>query len=302
MASLIFKLGSQDHEIELSPEKAPKTLAKLLATLPADLDIHCAKIAGQHIFWHAPFISDLEQAHDILCLPAGSFLYWPERQFLELIYGELQAEKAQVCVLGQMKGDIAWLKEYGAKVVKQHGTKILHAQLLKGIDCEGLREDPSSPPAPEIAWLREERQKIWRNPPAELLSLMCRRGLMLPYGPLAMAEGELRKLHELLWRLRTTSQKNGVRTIDPLTRADIVPFLIEAFHARIDGFCGLSHCGQVLSAAADLFAKTQQQDELLEELVLYTGRAAAWCDAYIPWHALNEQCLSSLKGQGIEGA
>jgi len=294
MASLIFRLDSQDYEIELFPHKSPKTLGKLLATLPANLDIHCAKIAGQHIFWHAPFVSDLEQAQDILALPAGTFLYWPERQFLELIYGELQAEKAQVCVLGQLKGDIGWLKDYGAKVIRQHGTKILHARLLEGEGCDGLVTAPSIQPAPELAWLREERKKIWQEPPAELFTLMKRRGLMLPYGPLAMAEGELRKLHELLWHLRATHCN-----IDTLTRGQIVPFLITAFNARIDGFCGLSQCGHVLEKAANLFCNPALQEEVLEELVLILGRTAAWLDAYIPWYALNETCLASLKGQGI---
>jgi len=294
MATVFFKLEDEAHEIELFLEQSPKTLAKLLATLPAQIDIHCAKIAGQHIFWHAPFVSELEQATDILTLPAGTFLYWPERQFLELIYGELQAEKAQVCVLGQLKGDIDWLKSYGARVVRQHGTKILTAHLLKGEGCDKLIPAPVTPQSPDLAWLCEERQQIWRAPPTEFFTLFERRGLMLPYGPLAMAEGELRKLHELLWRWRAAAA-----TLDSPSRAQIFMFLIEAFTARIDGFFGLTQCAGVLTKAAKFYAKPELQEQVLEELILYTGRAAAWLDAYIPWHSLNEICLATLKQQGI---
>jgi len=295
MASLFFLLDGQSHEIELFPDYAPKTLGKLLQHLPLEIDIHCAKIAGQHIFWHAPFVSDLEQAQDIHALPAGTFLYWPERQFLELIYGELQAEEAQVCVLGKLKGDISWLKTYGMQVLQNHGRQILSAQLIKGDGCEMFSVETPQPSSPELAWLRLERQKVWSAPPEELFILMRRRGMMLPYGPLAMVEGELRKLHELLWRLAHRAD-----AMDVDSRAQSLLFLIEAFNARIDGFCGLAHCGQVLSKAAKFMVQAGLENELLEELILYTGRFAAWADAYIPWNSLNEVCLASLKEQGIE--
>jgi len=294
MPSIFFKLDGTEHEIELYPDLAPQTIGKLIANLPAKIDIHCAKIAGQHIFWHAPVVADIEKAQDILTLPPGTFLYWPERQFLELIYGELQAEKAQVSVLGRLKGDIGWLKEYGRYVVENHGRGLLTAELRAGEGCDDLARPDKPVASPGLLTLRKARKQIWTAPPEEMFVLMRRTGMMLPYGPLAMAEGEFRKLHELLWRLR--DQRFGISAAQ---RADVVTFLIDAFHARIDGFCGLHGAGIVLESAKGLFADADIASDALEEIILYTGRAAAWLDAFIPWMALNAETLDSLHGQGV---
>jgi len=297
MSSIYFNLDGVSHEIELYPDLAPITIGKLVAALPAALDIHCAKIAGKHIFWHAPVVADIEKPADILTLPAGTFLYWPERQFLELIYGELQAEKAQVSVLGRLTGDIGWLKDYGSKVVETHGQGLLKAELIAGADTESLAiaEKPLS--SPPLKALREKRKAMWTAPPEEMFVLMRRSGMMLPYGPLAMAEGELRKLHELIWRLRSDAYGVSGRL-----RGETACFLIDAFHARIDGFCGLHECGQVLESAKPLLADEALMDDAIEELVLYTGRAAAWLDAFIPWNMLNAATLETLSVQGVRPA
>jgi hypothetical protein len=294
MPSLFFTLDDVSHEIELFPDLAPQTIGKVLANLPASLDIHCAKIAGQHIFWHAPVVADIEKAQDILTLPAGTFLYWPERQFLELIYGELQAEKAQVSVLGRLTGDIEWLKRFGRQVVERHGHGLLKAELTAGPGCEELIVQERALKSDGLVALREARKRLWSAPPDEIFTLMRRTGMMLPYGPLAMAEGELRKLHELIWRLRSPAY--GVAEN---RRGDVAIFLIDAFNARIDGFCGLHECGAVLDSAKALLSDPETANDAIEELVLYTGRAAAWLDAYIPWNDLNDATRGSLEAQGV---
>lgn len=294
MASLFFTLDGASHEIELFPDLAPVTIGKVVAALPARLDIHCAKIAGQHIFWHAPVVVDIEKPADILTLPAGTFLYWPERQFLELIYGELQAEKAQVSVLGRLTGDIGWLKDFGRRVVERHGQEPLLAGLEAGEDALALAIPEKAYTDAGLIALREARKAMWEAPPEEMLGLLRRGGMMIPYGPLAMAEGELRKLHELVWRLRHARYGIGEGE-----RAQVLTFLIDAFNARIDGFCALHATGAVLEEAKALLARPELVADVIEELVLFTGRAAAWLDTYIPWNALNETTRAALAGQGL---
>ncbi|OBZ94804.1 hypothetical protein ADU59_13355 [Pararhizobium polonicum] len=296
MPSIYFRFDGQDHEIALATDLAPDAIGKLLASMPAVVDIHCAKIAGQHIFWHAPFLADVEKATDILTLPAGTFLYWPERQFLELIYGELQAEKAQVSVLGRLTGDIEWLRRLGRHVVEDHGKEIIRAELIPTDEAMTLAIREPEPASPGLATLRAARKAIWEKEPADVAVLLARSGMMLPYGPLAMAEGELRKLHELLWRLRGGTYYSGTE------KSEFAIFLIDAFVARIDGFCGMVGCGVVLEGASNLLKdEPQHQAAILDELVLYTGRAAAWLDLYIPWNSLNDVVLDTLDAQGLRG-
>lgn len=294
MPSLFFKLDGVAHEIELYPDLAPVTIGKVIANLPATLDIHCAKIAGQHIFWHAPVVADIEKPADILALPAGTFLYWPERQFLELIYGDLQAEKAQVSVLGRLTGDIGWLKAFGRHVVEKHGEEPLLAELTAAADALALALPEKPFTSHGLMALRAARKAMWQAPPEEVFGLLRRQGMMIPYGPLAMAEGELRKLHELIWRLR-----NPVYGIGADDRTRVLAFLIDAFNARIDGFCALHEIGKVLDDAKALLGEPEHVGDVIEELVLFTGRAAAWLDTFIPWNALNEATLAALGKQGI---
>lgn len=295
MPSIYFRYDGKDHEIELAVDLAPVAIRKLLANIPAVIDIHCAKIAGQHIFWHAPFVADVEKAADILTLPAGTFLYWPERQFLEFIYGELQAEKAQVSVLGKLTGDIEWLRVMGQHVVADHGKQIITAELVPSEEAKALAINLPALSSPGVANLRADRVAIWENQPADIATLLARTGMMIPYGPLAMAEGEFRKLHELLWRLQ-----DGRGFYRGNEKAELICFLLQAFIARIDGFCGMVSCGHVLEGAIALL-KTEGQhvEEILEELVLYTGRAAAWLDLYIPWNELNTVTRKTLANQGL---
>ncbi|SCW66921.1 hypothetical protein [Ancylobacter rudongensis] len=294
MPSLSFNLDGIAHEIELYPDLAPVTIGKVIASLPAALDIHCAKIAGQHIFWHAPVVADIEKPADILTLPAGTFLYWPERQFLELIYGDLQAEKAQVSVLGRLTGDLGWLKDFGRRVVENHGQEPLLAQLAANEDALALALPEKSFTSPGLNALRAARKAMWQAPPEEMYALLRREGMMIPYGPLAMAEGELRKLHELIWRLRSPSY--GIGTAE---RASVLSFLINAFNARIDGFCAMHATGKVLDDAKALLSAPDDIDDVIEELVLFTGRAAAWLDTFIPWNALNEATRTALARQDL---
>ncbi|QIB34974.1 hypothetical protein [Ancylobacter pratisalsi] len=294
MPSLTFTLDGVAHEIELFPDLAPVTIGKVIANLPATLDIHCAKIAGQHIFWHAPVVADIEKPADILTLPAGTFLYWPERQFLELIYGDLQAEKAQVSVLGRLTGDIGWLKDFGCRVVENHGQEPLLAELSANEDALALALPEKPFTAPGLIALRTARKAMWQAPPEEMFGLLRRPGMMIPYGPLAMAEGELRKLHELIWRLRSAAY--GIGTGE---RARVLAFLIDAFNARIDGFCALHATGKVLDDAKTLLSVPDDIDDVIEELVLFTGRAAAWLDTFIPWNVLNEVTRAALARQNL---
>jgi hypothetical protein len=112
---------------------------------------------------------------------------------------------------------------------------------------------------------------------------------MIPYGPLSMAEAEMRKLHELLWRIwedQSRYAENAKRMLSI--------FAIEAAITRVRYFCHMNNVGSVLEdgikcledGALDLTA-------VLEELVLYCGRIAAWLDLRICWWPMNEITLKA---------
>lgn len=291
--TLIFKVDGVEHEIELTDTHAPGTLARLLDVLPATIDIHCAKIAGSHIMWPVPFVERVESAADVLDMPPGAFFFWPERQYLEITYAALQAETAAVSYLGRLKGDVAWLRAYAERQRREQGRDIFTAELF-------LRNGPATaagpaplPPGSGLAAIRAARLAAWQAQPADAQALLDRRGLNIPYGPLAMAEGELRKLHELLWRL----WNEGGRRSDA-EKARIAAFVLEAAVTRVGGFCHMLDTAAVLEAGiACLDAGTEAVDDVLVELTLYVGRMAAWLDLHICWWPMNELTLEALENR-----
>ncbi len=287
--TIIFEVEGVGHEIEVTDAYAPQTLRCVLEALPAVADIHCAKIAGCHIMWPVPFVARLEKSSDVLSMPPGSFFFWPERQYLEITYDELQAESAAISYLGRLKGDTAWLRDYAEENRRKQGQQQFEASVY-------LKDSPKQP-LPQVieegktAWsrLQSARRRAWQSQPEDVQALLDRRGLMIPFGPLAMAEGEMRKLHELLWRLWID---DGEYTQDQM--AVIARFAIEAAITRVAGFCHMTGVGSALEDGVTCLCDPNlRQDTVLEELVLYCGRIAAWLDLHICWWPMNEITLDA---------
>ncbi len=289
MDRLIFRCEGRDHPIEVTGEHAPETLAKVRAILPQKVDVHCAKIAGSHIMWPVPFVQRTEGAKDVLSMPPGAFFFWPERQYLEITYAELQAESAAVSYLGKLEGDVSWLADYADRQRRGQGRAVFTAELLGGDSAPAA--PPAPPPAsPRLAAIRAARLAAWEAEPAEIAGLLGRRGKMIPFGPLHMAEGEMRKLHELLWRLWTAAD-----TRPASETAAIARFVLEAGITRVGGLCHLTGASAVLAEGiACIEESADPLPDILEELVLYAGRIAAWLDLHIPFHDCNETLRAAL--------
>ncbi|MCA8967506.1 MAG: hypothetical protein KDC48_21675 [Planctomycetes bacterium] len=280
--TLVFTLEGVDHEIVLDAGHAPRTLELVLASLPQTLTIHCAKIAGCHVYWPTTVLARLERGTDIHALPAGSFLYYPDRQYLELTYDVLQAEKAAVNALGRLAGDTGWLRTFAERQRRESGRAIYTAVLR----APGAGPSaPASPPAGDDAWsrLRRARAAAWGHEPAEVAALLARDGLNIPFGPLITAEGGFRHAHELLWRLWNDQAKPDAEKVA------IAVAMLELAIARVAGFCHMNEAGAVLGDGITcLKSSASPVDEVLAEVLLYCARLSAWLDLHVPWWQANE--------------
>ena len=291
---LTFEFDGGVLDIELAQESAPETIDTLLRCLPWRFDLHCAKIAGSHILWHAPFVQPAERGRDILSAPPGAFVYWPERQFLELIYAPLQAEAAEISYLGQVRIGVEVLRALGERVRIRQGLEEIWAQ---------LRLPDGGHPTPVVSardWLEAfatHRREIWRTRPPSIDALLARRGIMLPIGPLLMAENDARKLQELAWRFL-----GQARSGDPVPAAEAMRLVIESAEARLVGLCALGDVAPALAEARKLLTQYPAQATIvLEELVLYAGRLAAWLDLAIPWQHLSDTLVAALEERAMSG-
>lgn len=278
---LLLDIEGKTLALRCTPERAPVTLAHLLRVLPQRIDLHCAKIAGSHIYWPAPFVAEPEGVQDVMRMAAGAFFYWPERQMLELAYAPLQPEAASVTPLGVCEGELALLRRIGERVAAEQGVRPIFATLRAEHPPPSA---PARPGASDLAPLRQRREALWRAIPGELAALMASRAMMHPAGPLMFAESEMRGLHEMLWWFyqRWRAGRDAV-----WRRA--AAMAAEKAATRLAGFCRMPGSAATLQALQTaLLDPDADGDFAFIEGILIAGRLSGWLDLLVPWRRINE--------------
>lgn len=291
-AALILSAEGVAVEIGLDVTTAPRTIAALLAALPLKVDLHCAKIAGDQILWPVPVLQPLESARDIQGAAPGAFIYYPKRQFLEIMFGPLQEESASVTILGGARGDLSALKKLGETVQADHGWRTVLGELSAkpGEWQKALPASQDTKLSASCSAARKLRQEAWQAVPAEFERLRARRGVMIPLGPLFYAESETRKLHENLWLLR---DERGARF-----KSEAAALLLRGAADMLDGFLGMHDTAKGLTTMADAIGKEPSDTSaLLDEIILYVGRLSHWLDLYFPWQKLNAVAEAAADGK-----
>lgn len=282
---LVFSAEGRSWPLRLTGD-AGRTRRALLRALPLPLQLHTPKIAGSHIYWHAPFIEDIEGATDVLDAPAGAFIYWPVRQFLEITFAPLQAETAQVTVLGHLDAPVDGIASLAAALKLGQGRRVFAGSLAR---VDGGAAEPA-PPSALPGDLVAARVALWAACPADIARLTHSRAIMHPAGPVFAAEGEARVLHEALWWVRSERD----RSAESLRRYAAQLALSKAA-TRLRDFCHLDTTATLLfQLEAAIGEGALPFDALLDESILVAGRIGAWIDLLIPWNDLNESFRGAL--------
>jgi hypothetical protein len=285
---LLFEASGASWTISCDRERAPNTLAALARALPLPLQLHTPKIAGNHIYWHAPFIETVEGGTAVLDASPGAFIYWPVRQFLEITYAPLQAETATVTVLGHLDGPADGIQALAEQLRRNQGTKPFNGRLAISGASDSNRNAfvPKGLPAHLLA----ARRALWAACPEDIAALPRSRAIMHPAGPCFMADGEARGLHETLWWIR---ERLGSEDAAKLSFATALALNRTA--VRLRDFCHFTSSSEVLFAYER--AVTEHANllaALLDEAILCAGRISAWIDLQIPWNDVNEGFRSAL--------
>lgn len=321
---LMLEAAGESIAIALDLDSSPHTLLAVLGRLPAAIDLHCAKFAGDQILWPTTVLMPLENGRSINALPAAPFIYYPDRQFLEIIYAPIQDEEADVVFLGTAGDHLDALHRLGERVQTEQGRCIIRGRLGIGGDggwvSEFRRRVHRMAPDPRYAdrlgvdalgptarAAREATEAMAEAPPEEIMTLVRRRGIMLPAGPLLNAQGESRKLHEGLWAIRMRAVEavdkplHSSRNVDDFV-ADAASVLLRTAQDRLANFCGLHDAGGFAGQMAAHFEDTTEDARtVLDEVIVWAGRLDGWLDACLPWQAINaavEQASESLADDG----
>ncbi|WP_417723879.1 hypothetical protein [Salipiger sp.] len=283
--TLVFEADGLSCPI-VGTDAAPRTMAALAAVLPMPLQLHTPKIAGSHIFWHAPFVEDVEGGVDVLSARPGAFIYWPVRQFLEITFAPLQAETAAVTVLGHIDAPVELIADLGRRLRTGAGRRRFTGTLRMANGAAA----PAAP-APEVpAALLHARRALWSACPADITDLVTSRAIMHPVGPVMQAESEARVLHESLWWVRSalgTEAEAGLRVAGCLA--------LDKAAVRLRDFCHMGDTAGILFRCREAMADPRQPlGAIIDESILVAGRIGAWIDLLIPWNDLNEAYRRAL--------
>lgn len=283
---LTFTAEGRTWPIRLSGN-ATRTRTALLASLPLRLQLHTPKIAGSHIYWHAPFVEDVEGATHVLDAKAGAFIYWPVRQFLEITFAPLQAENAQITVLGQLDAPVDGIAELAAMLKNEQGHRIIEGTLAlaEGEETEATVTASSLLPDDLVS----RRKMLWDAMPDDIARLTVSRAIMHPAGPVFAAEAEARVLHELLWWVRA-----GQSQYDDAVLRQTMAITLDKTATRLRDFCHMEETPALLFALRDATHTDVPLAALVDEAILVAGRIGAWVDLLIPWNDLNEAFRGAL--------
>ena len=290
---LIFSTEGQSWPISLTGSAA-RTRKALLGILPMGLQLHTPKIAGSHIYWHAPFVEDVEGATHVLAAAPGAFIYWPVRQFLEITFAPLQAENAEITVLGQLDAPVEEIAALAATLRRDQGRRMLQGSLALA-EGETTGTAPK-PPLPDD--ILSARAALWAQCPEDIARITQSRAIMHPAGPVFAAEAEARVLHELLWWIRAGRGKR-----DESLLRQTAAIALNKTATRLADFCHMDTTPALLRRLEAAMAEPLPFDALIDEAILVAGRIGAWLDLLIPWNDLNEAFRTALDaGQRQERA
>ncbi len=281
---LLFSAEGQSWPIKLNGN-AERTRNAMLRSLPLELQLHTPKIAGSHIYWHAPFVEDVEGATHVLDAPAGAFIYWPVRQFLEITFAPLQAETAQVTVLGTLDAPIEGIAALAATLKREQGRRILSGSLA-------LVEGNAPAPAPATslpADILSARAALWAKCPKDIARVTASRAIMHPAGPVFAAEAEARVLHEFLWWIRDAREQRSEQVL-----RQTAALALNKTATRLRDFCHMEETPALLFRLEKAMAEPLDFGVLIDETIIIAGRIGAWLDLLIPWNDLNEAFRAAL--------
>jgi hypothetical protein len=281
---LIFSAEGRSWPLRLTDD-AERTRRALLSVLPMRLQLHTPKIAGSHIYWHAPFVRDIEGATHVLSASAGAFIYWPVRQFLEITFAPLQAENAEITVLGHLDAPVEGIAELAATLKRDQGRRILEGTLVRSDGGAPELSAPSPLPQDIIA----ARKALWASCPVDISRVTASRAIMHPAGPVFTAESEARVLHEFLWWVRAERGRK-----DEMVLRQAAAIALDKTATRLRDFCHMEETPAVLFRLKAEMDDRHPFDALIDEAILVAGRIGAWLDLLIPWNDLNEAFLAAL--------
>lgn len=138
------------------------------------------------------------------------------------------------------------------------------------------------------ARLRSENKRMWKKAPADVKNLKGRLGHEgYRFGPLIMAEEELRVLADEFWVIRVTVKEGK---IDARSGGRIVAAMLSLRSRRFETWYAMHETSALFKDSAEATQRVSKSEDLirfLDNLIMYLGRLDLWLELEVPWDNLS---------------
>lgn len=280
-------LGDARFAIALDPSLDPEILDWLRRRLPMETIVHASRIAGNQFYVNTDLVIGApKDGHNVNHIAAGTWIFWPNRQLLECIVGEINRENTPVIVVGSTAEGLDELLATSEAV--KTGARV-------PLTLEWT-QPPGRPPAPadRPAGLDERRAlkalddlclSLWSAEPPFVAEIAARRGLMQPTGGIVMLEAIASRHQEALWHAFNRRDE-----FDRQALANAVDILATSFIEQIDQTLAPSALDFAplleICRLAEHFSERGVEHALTATIKVF-GAVAHWSDLTINWPRLH---------------
>jgi hypothetical protein len=279
MMTIEATLGDAGFQIELDPG-CPTALAHWLCKRsPLSTRVHPSSVVGNMFYLLSDCVlPDCEPDVDVNVVEPGTWVYWPNRQFIEFIYGTLEKEDTSVVIVGTTTAGLAELVTEAEKNASDRQSILT----LRWAGAAPAFQEKKYPPLAYeenrvVQLVRSAAEDWWGSEPDFITGLASKDDVVKARGGLALVESIASRHQELMWQV--------IKKRDELERqsmADVLDVTASSFLSQLRE--PLSLTGASMDKIADAQAHFEHCTAAgLEQIAIDMARAFA---AVARWSSL----------------
>jgi len=279
---LKLRVGDEVASFVLFEDAAPKTCRKLVESLPLKSVAIIAKVAGLEIMMRVPFFVDTGGENEVTAQKPGNVCFVPGSQNVCIFCEDLPG-LGPCSWIGRITENLEGIQREARKCKKQQGAEMEIYE--PGNPYTPTKKDKRGKSF--IEKLRSVREEMWTNKPREITEALDKsKGYTDSWGssffPTLYAWEETVASRNTLLTLRTTSLESDA---DLNTLKLIAKNLLDLYvsYFRMTNMRDTTELLREATREVQKSSSKPELQELLEELIRYSGRLHYWIEPMMPW-------------------
>lgn len=279
---LKLQVGDEVASFVLFEDKAPKTCRKLIEALPLKSVAIIAKVAGLEIMMRVPFFVDTGGENEVTAQKPGNVCFVPGSQNVCIFCEDLPG-LGPCSWIGRITENLEGIQREARKCKKQQGSEMeIYEPKNPYTATKKDRQGKSF-----IEKLRSAREEMWTNKPREIAEALDKsKGFTDSWGssffPTLYAWEETVASRNTFLTLRTTMLESSA---DFNTLKLIAKNLLDLYvsYFRMTNMRDTTELLREATREVEKSSSKAELQELLDELIRYSGRLHYWIEPMMPW-------------------